>query len=214
VALKSCKECGNDVSTEAASCPKCGAVIKKKSTFLRFVGGAFLVFITLIAVGSLISGISDPPKPATPQSKEQVVADSRAAIQQLETNPPDGFRSLKWGSSPNVSVKKYSGPTFDGVTMYVPASDKAPSPMFKVPVAEEAYSFSNGKFYSGSAWFDGRGNFEKVKSVLFATYGPPSFSNEQIQLWKWKWQGTKVEVHLSYQASFSRTTVTILNDAI
>ena len=128
--------------------------------------------------------------------------------------PPDGFRNLKWGSSPNASVKKFSGPTSDGITMYLPASGKAPSPMFKVPVAEEGYSFSNGKFYSGSVWFDGRGNFEKVKSALFATYGRPSFVNERLYLWKWKWLGNKVEVHLSYQPSFSRTTVTIFNDAI
>ena len=62
MALKKCKECGNDVSTEADSCPKCGAVLKKKTGFFRFVGGAFLIFITLVAVGVLISGVSNPPK--------------------------------------------------------------------------------------------------------------------------------------------------------
>lgn len=86
--------------------------------------------------------------------------------------------------------------------------------MFKAQVAEEAYTFSHGKFYSGSAWFDGLGNFEKVKSALFATYGKPSFVNEKLYIWKWKWQGNKVEVHLSYQSQFSRTTVTFLNNAI
>lgn len=128
--------------------------------------------------------------------------------------PPNGFRNLKWGSSPSASLKKFSGPTSDGITMYVPASGKAPSPMFETPVAEEAYSFSNGKFYSGSAWFDGRGNFEKVKAALLKTYGQPSFANEKMNLWKWKWRGNKIEVHLLYQSKFSRTTVTFLNDAI
>lgn len=30
MALIKCKECGNEVSTEALSCPKCGALISKK----------------------------------------------------------------------------------------------------------------------------------------------------------------------------------------
>lgn len=137
-----------------------------------------------------------------------------APVMSSAAEPPDGFRNIKWGSSPSASLKKFSGPTSDGITMYVPGSGKAPSPMFKAPVAEEAYSFSNGKFYSGSAWIDGQGNFEKVKAALFKTYGQPSFANEKLYLWKWKWQGNKVEVHLWYESRFSRTTVTFLNDAI
>jgi hypothetical protein len=130
------------------------------------------------------------------------------------TEPPNGYRALKWGSSPSADLKKYSGPTLDGITMYVPSSGKTPSTMFEAPVAEEAYSFSHGRLYSGSAWFDGLGVFKKVKAALVKTYGQPSFTNEGINLWKWKWQGTKIEVHLSYQPKFSRTTVTFVNDAI
>ena len=137
-----------------------------------------------------------------------------APIMSSAAEPPNGFRNLKWGSSPNASLKKFSGPTSDGITIYAPVSGKAPSHLFDTPVAEEAYFFSNGKFFSGSAWFDGRGNFEKVKTALFRTYGQPSFVNEKNKLWKWKWQGNKIEIHLSYQLKFSRTTVTFLNDAI
>ena len=128
--------------------------------------------------------------------------------------PPDGLRNLMWGSSPSASLKKVSGPTSDGITMYLPASEKAPSSLFEAPVAEEGYSFVHGKFYSGSVWFDGRGNFEKVKAVLLKTYGHPSFANEKMNLWKWRWQGKQIEVHLSYQSRFSRTTVTFVNHAI
>jgi len=128
--------------------------------------------------------------------------------------PPDGFRNLKWGSSPNTSLKKFSGPTSESLALYVPASGKTLPSLFDVPVAEEAYSFSKGKFNSGSAWFDGQGNFEKVKAALFKVYGQPSFTNEKINLWKWKWPGKQIEVHLSHQAKFSRTTVTIVNNAI
>jgi hypothetical protein len=64
MALKKCKECGNDVSTEAASCPKCGAVIKKKTGCFGYIGAAFLIFITLVAIGSLINGVSNTKSPS------------------------------------------------------------------------------------------------------------------------------------------------------
>lgn len=44
--LKPCKECGNEVSTEAKSCPKCGAKLPKKtSAFTWIVIALFSVFI-------------------------------------------------------------------------------------------------------------------------------------------------------------------------
>ena len=127
--------------------------------------------------------------------------------------PPKGFRSIKWGSSPSGGLKKMGGPT-DGVTMYVPASSKSLPPLFELPVAEEAYSFSEGKFYSGSAWLDGQENFHKMKAALTKAYGQPSFVNERLNLWKWKWPGSQIEVHLSHQTKFSRTTVTFVNNGI
>jgi hypothetical protein len=55
MALKKCKECGNEVSTKAASCPKCGAIIKKKTGCLGYIGAAFLIFIVLGVIGSLMN---------------------------------------------------------------------------------------------------------------------------------------------------------------
>lgn len=55
MALKKCKECGNDVSTEAASCPKCGALIKKQIGCLGYIGLAFLVLIVIGLIGSLMN---------------------------------------------------------------------------------------------------------------------------------------------------------------
>lgn len=128
-------------------------------------------------------------------------------------SPPEGFRNFRWGAPPTKELKKFSGPTFDGLTMYVPVVSSIP-PLYDLPVAEEAYSFSKGRFYSASSWLDGAGNFEKMKSTLTRKFGPPTFTNEQLRLWKWKWPGTKIEVHLSYQARFARTTVMFLNNAI
>ena len=71
--------------------------------------------------------------------------------------PPTGFRNFKWGVPPRSTLKKFSGPTDEGLTMYIPLSKKA-EPLFDIPVAEEDYSFVHGKFYQGDAYFDGEAN--------------------------------------------------------
>lgn len=38
MAMGKCKECGNEVSTKAEACPKCGAVLKEKTGCLGYVG--------------------------------------------------------------------------------------------------------------------------------------------------------------------------------
>lgn len=55
MAMKKCKECGNDVSTKAGSCPKCGAVLKTKTGCLGYIGAALLIFIVLGVIGSLMN---------------------------------------------------------------------------------------------------------------------------------------------------------------
>ena len=127
--------------------------------------------------------------------------------------PPKAFRTLTWGSPPGEGLKRFASPTAS-VTMYVPKAGKALAYLFGVPVAEEAYSFSSGRFYSGSAWLDGRDNLVRMRAALTKEFGRPTFANEGLQLWKWKWPGSQVEVHLSYQSRFARTTVTFLNNAI
>src|ERR1044071_3411407 len=113
-------------------------------------------------------------------------------------------------------MKRISGPTPDGTSLYVPTAGggKAPQPFLGLPVAEEAYSFSHGRFYSGSVWLDGRANFEKAKAELVKAYGQPAFSNPRLDLHKWKWPRSKVEVSLSYQARVQRTTITFVNDEV
>jgi hypothetical protein len=125
---------------------------------------------------------------------------------------PKSFRGIKWSSSPGGGLIILSGPT-DGVTIYAPTSKKLP-PFFDLPVTEEAYMYSRGRFYSGSVWLDGQDLFEKMKAELTKAYGQPSFKSEQMYLWKWKWSRTKIEVHLSYQPKYSRTSVTFVNNGI
>jgi len=136
------------------------------------------------------------------------------SVSAARAEPPNGFRNTKWGAPPAGGLKKLMGPTSDGTSMYVPSPGKKLQPFFDIPVAEEAYSYTRGKFYSGSVWLDGQANLAKMKAALSKEYGPPSFVNEQSYLWKWKWPSKKIEVHLYYQSKFSRTTVTYLNNGI
>ncbi len=129
------------------------------------------------------------------------------------TEPPTGFMDFKWGAPPSGKLKKTTTNP-DGTTMYVPAAGNKLAPLFGLVVAEEAYVFSNNKFYSGSAWLDGNDNFDKMKSILTKKFGKPSFVNESMYLWKWGWPERKVEIDLSYQPKFARTTVTFNNNGI
>lgn len=124
--------------------------------------------------------------------------------------PPKGFRNYVWGVAPSKDLIKVVDAT-DGVTMFVPTTSKKPDPLFDIPVAEESFYFSNGKFYQGDAWLDGKYNFDRMIVSLTKRYGPPSVAAPQISQWKWTWPNSSIEVHAHYQEKFARTTVTFLN---
>ena len=127
--------------------------------------------------------------------------------------PPTGFRNFKWGAPPRSGLKKMMGPTDEGLTMYIPLAKK-PEPLFDIPVAEEDYSFVHGRFYQGEAYFDGEQNLQRMKAALVKAFGNPSFTNESLKIWKWKWPNKSIEIQLTFQAKFARTTVTFSNSAI
>ena len=52
MALKKCKECGNQVSIKADKCPNCGAPIKKR-TKVGCLGSIILIIFVLIIIGQL-----------------------------------------------------------------------------------------------------------------------------------------------------------------
>jgi hypothetical protein len=127
--------------------------------------------------------------------------------------PPTGFRNFKWGASPRSTLKKFSGPTEEGLTMYVPLSKKS-EPLYGIPVAEEDYSFVHGKFYQGDVFLDGEPNLQKMKDALVHAFGNPTFTNENLKIWKWRWPKQSIEIQLYFQAKFARTTATFSNSAI
>ena len=60
MALTKCKECGNEVSTEAKNCPKCGAPVPKKTSPIAWVIAGIVGFAIFSAVYD--SNTSAPPQ--------------------------------------------------------------------------------------------------------------------------------------------------------
>jgi hypothetical protein len=60
MALMKCKECGNDVSTSASVCPKCGAPVVlapgAAKRIAKGVGYAFAGLIVLTVIGTIVGG--------------------------------------------------------------------------------------------------------------------------------------------------------------
>jgi RNA polymerase subunit RPABC4/transcription elongation factor Spt4 len=50
MAVVKCKECGNEISSKAESCPNCGAVLRKKTSLITWL---FLILIIALAISSL-----------------------------------------------------------------------------------------------------------------------------------------------------------------
>ena len=56
MAMTKCKECGADVSTQAESCPKCGAPISPKKPVKEKKKTSFLTWLIVIIIGLMFSG--------------------------------------------------------------------------------------------------------------------------------------------------------------
>lgn len=77
MALIKCEECGNDVSTEAKACPKCGAKVKKPASRLSKL---VVVLIGVAIIGSIVTAEPEaPPPPATPEQTAEKAAEKAAA---------------------------------------------------------------------------------------------------------------------------------------
>ena len=127
---------------------------------------------------------------------------------------PKGFRDLTWGASPGKHMTSVSAPIGGDSAMYKPTRGRTPSPLFQVPVAEEEYSFSKGRFFSASAWIDGKENFARIRAALIKAYGQPAAADERKNFRIWKWPDSTVEVRLSYDDKFSRATITYINTSM
>ncbi len=88
MAMKPCKECKQDVSTKAKTCPHCGVKNPTITAKDQFVGAIILVVI-IAGLWMWLSGDSEPEK--TP---EQIAAEEAACREDLQC----------WGSKNNFSA--------------------------------------------------------------------------------------------------------------
>jgi len=94
MAMKKCKECGNEVSTKAESCPKCGAVLKKKTGCLGYIGAGILILFVLGVIGSLME---DDSNRTTSNSKQSSV-----------TSKSKAQKTYKEGDTANIGYTSYA----------------------------------------------------------------------------------------------------------
>jgi hypothetical protein len=124
---------------------------------------------------------------------------------------PAGYRAVPWAASPGKTLVRQPAPYAGGIALYRPRPDAPVAPLYDVPVAEEVYIFMQGRFFSASAWLDGKERFDRIRSALSDAYGPPAITDEHKHLRIWQWPGSPVEVRLAYNEKFARTTVTYIN---
>ena len=96
MAMKKCKECGNEVSTKAESCPKCGRVLKKKMGCFKYIGLGFLILFVLGVIGSLMN---DGSKKSTSDS------DAKKSSVASKINEEKIFKE---GDTVNIGYTSYS----------------------------------------------------------------------------------------------------------
>jgi hypothetical protein len=91
MALKKCKECGKEVSTEAKYCPHCGAHVK---TTIGCLAWAVIIFGVLILLGMIFGNLSrmptppsQPPTAAELKAKKQAEEGARKAEEQYLKTP-------------------------------------------------------------------------------------------------------------------------------
>ena len=80
MALKKCKECGHSVSNKAASCPSCGAVLKKKTGCGTWVVFGFLLLLVIGIIGSQSSDTTS----YTPSSSKNSTSQKQPSKPKLE----------------------------------------------------------------------------------------------------------------------------------
>lgn len=67
--MKTCKECGNEISSKAESCPNCGAVQKKKAGCLSYIGAGVVILFVIIVISAL-TGTNDSSDESSTSSKK------------------------------------------------------------------------------------------------------------------------------------------------
>lgn len=212
MALKKCKECGNEVSTKAESCPKCGAVLKKKTGCLGYIGAGFLILIVYIGViGSLRDGgskKSTSPSSSKPSSvSSQPKSKPEAKVYKERETVNIGYTSYavwrSWWSyrlSDNEFLDQRPDAMFLFVELIVRNDDKKPRSIPPFKLIDE-----NGAEYetSSKAWVvEGSiGVLDSlnpgVKKQGFIIFDVPQSHNYKLKVSGGYWSGDDALIEIS-----------------
>jgi len=168
-----------------------------------FAVAVFAVFCSLVAAILLLAGIGN-------KKTSFETGALRVATSAQSTAAPAGFLGYKWGD-PLRAVRtdpfiKVIGPNHEGVTTY---SVKRTDSLLGLPVKEEDYWFSHGRFHEGVACIASSQSLKKAKDALVKAFGPPSFASEQV--WRWHWPQASVTAQLNADTNIQ---ISIWNDAV
>lgn len=83
MSLIKCNECGNEVSTEAKTCPKCGVKVKKPTSSATKLA---VILLGIAFVGAIVSENESASVPETPEIKAQKEAESKRYVAAFGTS--------------------------------------------------------------------------------------------------------------------------------
>jgi RNA polymerase subunit RPABC4/transcription elongation factor Spt4 len=77
MALKPCRQCGKELSTEAEACPHCGAKVRKPTSVLTWIGA---IILAIIVFNVLTAVVPDSSGPSTYEIERQAKAAALASV--------------------------------------------------------------------------------------------------------------------------------------
>ncbi len=80
MAMRKCKECGNDVSTKAKACPSCGAKQKRPAGFVTW-------FFVLVIFGGVVGAIVSDGEPTQPKSEPELSPEVKVHVEKFGPIP-------------------------------------------------------------------------------------------------------------------------------
>lgn len=101
--MMKCKECGNEISDKADSCPKCGAKVKRTSFLTKIVAGMIGIGVVMSIYGSISAGNQRERAAAaeqnrinalTPEQRAKEIASQQAA--QTAKSKEDQLKELRF----------------------------------------------------------------------------------------------------------------------
>ena len=119
MALKSCKECGKEISTKVSQCPNCGAPIKKES-WISFDGVVFFVIMGFALLAVSLNAVPDR-KTSTKKTRSstykpiETVYNSAwdGSVHQVERflkktlKDPKSFDAIEWSPVKKVNLSTH-----------------------------------------------------------------------------------------------------------